>query len=53
MNCDCGGSRSYANCCGRYHAGPLYLQAPNAEALMRSNSKDIVAKARAWQSHQI
>jgi SEC-C motif-containing protein len=36
MNCDCGSSRSYADCCGRYHAGPLHLQAPNAEALMRS-----------------
>jgi SEC-C motif-containing protein len=27
---------SYAMCCGRYHAGPLHLQAPNAESLMRS-----------------
>jgi len=36
MNCDCGMPFSYAECCGRYHAGPLYLQAPNAEALMRS-----------------
>jgi SEC-C motif domain protein len=27
---------TYANCCGRYHAGPLALQAPTAEALMRS-----------------
>jgi SEC-C motif-containing protein len=36
MNCDCGSSRPYADCCGRYHAGPFHLQAPNAEALMRS-----------------
>jgi SEC-C motif-containing protein len=36
MNCDCGSPRSYTDCCGRYHAGPLHLQAPNAEALMRS-----------------
>ena len=36
MNCDCGNSHPYATCCGRYHAGPLHLQAPNAEALMRS-----------------
>lgn len=36
MNCDCGSPRSYADCCGRYHAGPLHLLAPNAEALMRS-----------------
>ena len=26
----------YADCCGRYHAGPLHLLAPTAEALMRS-----------------
>ena len=26
----------YAACCGRYHAGPLHLLAPTAEALMRS-----------------
>jgi SEC-C motif-containing protein len=36
MTCDCGSSSSYADCCGRYHAGPFHLQAPNAEALMRS-----------------
>jgi SEC-C motif-containing protein len=34
--CDCGAARSYADCCGRYHAGPLHLQAPTPEALMRS-----------------
>ncbi|NDY89925.1 YchJ family protein [Ideonella livida] len=27
---------AYAACCGRWHAGPLHLQAPDAEALMRS-----------------
>jgi SEC-C motif-containing protein len=27
---------SYADCCARYHAGPLHLLAPAAEALMRS-----------------
>jgi SEC-C motif-containing protein len=26
----------YEACCGRYHAGALHLQAPSAEALMRS-----------------
>ena len=36
MNCDCGSLRLYAECCGRYHTGPLHLQAPDAEALMRS-----------------
>jgi SEC-C motif-containing protein len=36
MNCDCGTPRRYDDCCGRYHTGPLHLQAPTAEALMRS-----------------
>ncbi len=27
---------TYAACCGRWHAGPQHLQAPDAEALMRS-----------------
>ncbi len=26
----------YAACCGRFHTGPLHLQAPDAAALMRS-----------------
>jgi SEC-C motif domain protein len=34
--CPCGTSRPYAACCGRWHAGALFLQAPDAEALMRS-----------------
>ncbi len=34
--CDCGLPRPYTDCCGRYHAGALHLQAPDAEALMRS-----------------
>lgn len=34
--CLCGRGPSYADCCGRYHAGPLRLQAPDAESLMRS-----------------
>ena len=36
LSCDCGAPRPYAECCGRYHSGPLHLQAPSAEALMRS-----------------
>ncbi|KQU71121.1 MULTISPECIES: YchJ family protein [unclassified Rhizobacter] len=36
MTCPCGLPRAYPDCCGRYHAGPLHLQAPDAEALMRS-----------------
>jgi SEC-C motif-containing protein len=34
--CPCGKAAAYAECCGRFHAGPLRLQAPTAEALMRS-----------------
>ncbi len=36
--CDLGASRrlTLADCCGRYHAGALHLQAPDALALMRS-----------------
>jgi SEC-C motif-containing protein len=34
--CPCGSGSAYAQCCGRWHAGPLHMQAPTAEALMRS-----------------
>ena len=34
--CPCGAGPAYAACCARFHAGPLHLQAPTAEALMRS-----------------
>lgn len=34
--CPCGAAAALADCCGRYHEGPLRLQAPTAEALMRS-----------------
>ena len=34
--CPCGLPRPYDDCCARYHAGALHLQAPTAEALMRS-----------------
>ncbi len=34
--CPCGSGAPYAACCGRWHAGPLHLQAPDAPALMRS-----------------
>lgn len=36
MTCPCGLPHPYADCCGRYHAGPLHLLASDAEALMRS-----------------
>lgn len=34
--CPCGSGLPYANCCARWHAGPEHLQAPDAQALMRS-----------------
>lgn len=34
--CPCGSGLPYASCCGRFHAGELHLQAPDAERLMRS-----------------
>jgi SEC-C motif-containing protein len=34
--CPCGTGQPYAACCGRFHAGALHLQAPDAERLMRS-----------------
>ena len=36
QDCPCCSGRPYADCCSRYHAGPLRLAAPDAEALMRS-----------------
>jgi SEC-C motif domain protein len=38
LHCPCGTSPTlpWAECCGRYHAGPLHLLAPTAETLMRS-----------------
>jgi SEC-C motif domain protein len=35
-SCPCGRSAAYMDCCGRWHAGPLQLRAPDAELLMRS-----------------
>ena len=34
--CPCGLPEAYSRCCGRWHEGPLHLQAPDAERLMRS-----------------
>ncbi|ANN80325.1 hypothetical protein BAU07_07890 [Bordetella flabilis] len=34
--CPCGTGLPYSACCGRWHHGPQHLQAPTAEALMRS-----------------
>ena len=35
-SCPCGRPAAYEQCCGRWHAGPTRLQAPDAESLMRS-----------------
>jgi SEC-C motif-containing protein len=34
--CPCGRAPPYQRCCGRFHAGALHLQAPDAESLVRS-----------------
>ncbi|MBN8494740.1 MAG: hypothetical protein J0M00_25265 [Burkholderiales bacterium] len=34
--CPCSSGQPYAGCCGRWHGGPLHLQAPTPQALMRS-----------------
>ncbi len=36
LTCPCGSALAHTQCCGRYHTGPLHLQAPDAPALMRS-----------------
>ncbi len=41
--CPCGSGARLEACCGRYHAGPQHLQAPTAEALMRSRYSAFVA----------
>jgi SEC-C motif-containing protein len=43
--CHCGNALPYEACCGRYHAGALHLQAPHAEALMRSRYSAFVLDA--------
>lgn len=44
--CPCGRAASYEACCGRYHAGPLCLQAPDPESLMRSRYSAFVKDRR-------
>lgn len=44
--CPCGLPRRYTDCCGRWHDGPLHLQAPDAEALMRSRYAAFVLDRR-------
>lgn len=44
--CPCGLPAPYADCCGRYHAGPEHLLAPTPEALMRSRYSAFVLDLR-------
>jgi SEC-C motif-containing protein len=46
--CPCGPPASFEDCCGRYHAGPLHLQAPDPESLMRSRYSAFVMDVRAY-----
>lgn len=46
--CPCGSGLAYAACCGRWHAGPQHLQAPTAEALMRSRYSAYVHELGAY-----
>lgn len=34
--CPCQSQQPYETCCGQWHQGPYYLQAPDAKLLMRS-----------------
>jgi SEC-C motif-containing protein len=52
LSCPCGACTArgaplpYAECCARYHDGPLALQAPTPEALMRSRYSAFVLDRR-------
>ena len=44
--CPCDTGRPYADCCGRWHHGPLALQAPDPVSLMRSRYSAFVLDER-------
>ena len=46
--CPCASNLPYAGCCGRWHAGAEHLQAPSAEALMRSRYTAYVREDAAY-----
>jgi SEC-C motif domain protein len=48
LACPCQSGLRYAACCGRWHAGPLHLQADSALALMRSRYAAYVLDLRAY-----
>jgi SEC-C motif domain protein len=45
-DCPCQSGLAYGPCCGRWHAGPQRLQAPDALALMRSRYSAYVLDLR-------
>jgi SEC-C motif domain protein len=46
--CPCGTAQPYTACCGLWHSGPLHLQAPDAQALMRSRYSAYVRGLHAY-----
>lgn len=48
LSCPCGSTFAYQACCGRWHAGPLHLQAPTPQALMRSRYSAFVRDLRGY-----
>ena len=44
--CPCGSALPYGGCCSRWHRGEQHLQAPTAEALMRSRYSAYVLDLR-------
>lgn len=46
--CPCGRGATYEACCGRFHAGPLHLLAPDPESLMRSRYSAYVLDVRPY-----
>jgi len=46
--CPCGLPARLRACCGRWHSGPLQLQAPDAPALMRSRYSAFVLQLPAY-----
>ena len=50
--CPCGLPADYRQCCGRFHAGAYYLQAPTPEALMWSRYSAYVLGLRLPARHR-
>ena len=44
--CPCDTGKAYTACCGRWHRGPLHLQAPDPASLMRSRYSAFVRDDR-------